>query len=330
MLRTGLLAAVFTAQLIHALPDEQAKSRLSSRSVGAFAPAAPLGISENVLSLQRTNVKSASSAALRARVLANSSTTLAPVLGGVGYAVKVDFGGTEVLLDLDTGSSDIWVARHGVTCIGDTMQPVPEKECMFGPLYNGTFEEGSIANETFASSYGDNEVVLGTLGYADVTIANMTVKHQEVALVEYAYWQGDNVTSGLAGFAYPAITGAYHDPSKDNRKETQATYDPFVTSAIKQGLFTSFSIALERGANGGGGYLALGGLPPIPFNHTFTSTPIKITELNNVGNTSSQLSFYTIEPEAFVISGGLEAGKKTQLFKPVITNNADMIVDSGG
>lgn len=37
-----------------------------------------------------------------------------------------------------------------------------------------------------------------------MTVAGITVK-TEVALVTSAAWEGDGVTSGLIGFAYPAL-----------------------------------------------------------------------------------------------------------------------------
>lgn len=59
-----------------------------------------------------------------------------------------------------------------------------------------------------------------------------------------------------------------------------------------------FSIALNRGTtHGPGGYLALGGTPPVTFSDNFVSTPIQITTDTNFPG----LSFYAIIPEAVVI-----------------------------
>lgn len=114
----------------------------------------------------------------------------------------------------------------------------------------------------------------GVMGYETVTVAGITVEHQEVALVNYTYWFGDSVTSGLMGLAYPSLTGAYlgtnssvHDDDK------QVPYDPIMTTMVKQGLIEPvFSLVLDR--ESGNGYLALGGLPPVNHTGTFATTAI--------------------------------------------------------
>lgn len=60
----------------------------------------------------------------------------------------------------------------------------------------------------------------------------------------------------------------------------------------KQGLVDSyFSLALSRNVSGDAGYLTLGGLPPIDFEESWTSTDILIT---NVEEQDQGLRFYTI------------------------------------
>lgn len=60
----------------------------------------------------------------------------------------------------------------------------------------------------------------------------------------------------------------------------QIHYTNWIFNAIDEGKIDSlFSIAIERGANGGGGQVALGGLPTISFDHNFASTPIEIYNL---------------------------------------------------
>lgn len=222
--------------------------------------------------------------ALHNALRASSGTApLIPSEEGAGYAIDIDFGGKTFEVILDTGSSDLWLAEAGVQCVDEDMDPVATAECGFGPLASSTFQDGSIANENFNISYGDGEFLTGVLGYEDVGVANITVNKQEVALVNYAFWEGDNVTSGLMGFAYPSLTSAYSgtNPAVDNENTTTVPYTNWIFNAIDQGLINPmFSLAIERGSNGGGGQLALGGLPSVDFNHTFTSTPLKILELS--------------------------------------------------
>lgn len=149
-----------------------------------------------------------------------------------------------------------------------------EADCYFGPVFNGTFDEGSIADENFSIEYGDGEFLTGVLGYENVTVAGITVDHQEVALVNYSYWFGDEVTSGLMGLAYPLLTSAYEGTNASaDALDTQVEYNPIITTLIDDGLIDPvFSLALER--NSDSGYLALGGLPPVNCTGSFASTPI--------------------------------------------------------
>ena len=51
-------------------------------------------------------------------------------------------------------------------------------------------------------------------------------------------------------------------------------YSPIFHTIYNQGLSPPlFSLSLERDISGPDGYLALGGLPPVPFVQSFTSTP---------------------------------------------------------
>lgn len=258
----------------------------------ASAPAAPLEISKNVVTLRKTDISAASSQRLHTTIRTNGAAPLIPTEGAVGYAVNVDYAGTNLQLILDTGSSDTWVASSGLTCLDQFGEQVPIAQCNFGELYGGSFPEGNITDENFSISYGDGEAVLGMLGYADVSLAGIEVRHQEVAIADYAFWQGDGQTSGLLGFAYPAIANAFTgNGPDDDTAATHVPYDPIVTTAGKEGLFTSFSLAIERG---NGGYLALGGLPPVDYDQNFVSTPIEVTTMGD----SSALSFYSINADS--------------------------------
>lgn len=112
------------------------------------------------------------------------------------------------------------------------------------------------------------------MGYENVTVAGITVENQEVALVNYSYWYGDNVTSGLMGLAYPLLTSAYAGTNTSTDSlETQVEYSTIITTMIKEALIEPvFSLALDR--NSDSGYLALGGLPPVNHSGSFASTPI--------------------------------------------------------
>ncbi|KAK4544955.1 hypothetical protein LTR36_003860 [Oleoguttula mirabilis] len=259
-------------------------------------------------------------------------TSLIPSEEGAGYSVDISFGGKTFEVILDTGSSDLWLAEAGVKCVDETMTRVPTAECGFGPLASATFQAGQIASENFNISYGDGESLTGVLGYESVGLANITVDKQEVALVREAYWKGDNVTSGLMGFAFPSLTSAFSgtDPSVDNENTTAVPYTNWIFNAIDKGLINPmFSLAIERGSKGGGGQLALGGLPDIDFNHTFTSTPLKIIELTPHAIEAKNYSYYTIVPDGFLLSGEEDTYYGYQEFSEHPSTTYPVIVDSG-
>lgn len=132
----------------------------------------------------------------------------------------------------------------------------------------------------------------------------------QVALGTSAFWNGDGISSGLIGLAYPSITSAYQgtDPTANTAR---VGYDPLFTTMYKAGLSSAmFSMAIERG---NGGYLAFGGLPPVSgVNATFAAAPIQI-----LTSRAGSLSFYTITPDALAYTGSAK------------TQKSQYIVDSG-
>ncbi|KAK5120470.1 hypothetical protein LTR85_006125 [Meristemomyces frigidus] len=232
----------------------------------------------------------------------------------VEWAATITFGGEDVLVIRNTGSSDTWLVQQGFQCVDINGTDIAEADCYFGPTYNGTFTEGEIANENFNITYGDGEFLSGVVGYTDISIGNITVTHQEVALATKAYWEGDGMTSGLIGLAYSSLTDAFagDNATIDNPNVTgiapgdQDPYSPVVQRMIAQGLNPPlFTLALERSSdldeNVPGGYVAFGGLPPVsgttgPF---YSILPDGYVYKNN----ASVITTYPTTYDAIVDSG---------------------------
>lgn len=225
----------------------------------------------------------------------------------------------------DTGSSDLWVASAGFECLNARGKPVATGKCNFGPLWDGKYEEGQVARQNFNISYGDGEYLTGTLGYEDVTIAGIKVNHQEISAVQEGYWVGDGVTSGIVGFAYSSLTAAYKgtNPANDNPQTNNIHYDNWITNAIDEGKIDSlFSVAIERGAGGGGGQVALGGLPTIDFDHDFASTPIEIYSFTDRHpQEATNYTYYTIQPDGMLVDG-----QNVAIDFPVIVDSGTTLV----
>jgi len=230
---------------------------------------------------------------------------LISIEGGVEYLTTITFGETDVDVIVDTGSSDTWLIQSGFKCVNANNAPQSEGACNFGPPYPGNFGYAEIPGVNFNISYGDGEFVTGNFGNIDITVAGITVPGQTAALGNYAYWNGDGVSSGLMGLAYSGLTSEYKgtDPHKD-KSSNRNLYDPIFTSMYKDDLVDSvFSMAIERSEQGtDGGYIAFGGLPPVKYTGNFATTPIQVTNQPGFVGSGTFL-FYAMTPQAFQYNG---------------------------
>lgn len=175
---------------------------------------------------------------------------------GTQYGVDVKFNNQRLTLALDTGSSDTWAVSSKANCTGYMYL----SNCFFGPSYSGGFDEKTLSDEHLYIKYGDGEVVQGPIGLMNVTVGGIQVTNQTVALANDTFWNGNNVTSGILGLAYPSITNAYVGPFGGHSPWYQMEYSPVFSSMVAQGLVDNhFSIAISRDASDG--VLGLGGVP---------------------------------------------------------------------
>ncbi|KAI0484597.1 acid protease [Xylariaceae sp. FL0804] len=235
------------------------------------------------------------------------------------YAVRVVFNGVPMMVTIDSGSADTWLVSQDFACRDELNNTIAQSDCGFGPLFPGNFSGNPIGDQHFAIHYADGESVEGLMGYMvcssewnlqnvtnvdgflqNVEFSNVTVQGQEMALATQGYWQGNNVTSGVLGLAYPSLTSAYwgNDLDDDSQSDS-ALYSPLFTRMVSDGLIEAvWGIALDR--NSSTGLVGIGGLPPVNVSTGHqASTPILIADINDSGITASQPSFYTIVPTGF-------------------------------
>ena len=242
---------------------------------------------------------------------------------------EIEAGGENFTAVVDTGSSDTWLVETGFTCAkGD------QSFCQFGDTYNKTNTFQPIANENFAISYSDGELLTGSFGKEKVTVAGITVKDQQIAVVTRANWNGDGYSSGVLGLGFPANTKAYSGISPGaNSQKSRVDYNPFFTSAYTEGNVPPlFSLALSRDPNGG--MLAIGGLPPVPYVPIFASTPFQMLTASSPGSTGRpDYTFYTITVNGFEYQSAQSnwnlASWLTYFGNPNDLSTAQVIIDSG-
>ncbi|KAJ9625174.1 hypothetical protein H2203_005129 [Taxawa tesnikishii (nom. ined.)] len=209
-----------------------------------------------------------------------------------------------------------------------------------------------IPDEYFNITYGGGEALTGIFGYERVTLANITVNRQQIAVVQNASWFGNGISSGILGLAFPSLTSAFegNNPAVDTTSDASdgVEYSPILTTIFTQGEAAPlFTLVLERGNVTS--TLAIGGLPPgLPTYKpdNFASAQIQILQVTSEPLTATQYSFYTIYPDGFVFKGANETTYSSGTWsnplkgppkgwKPMdksidtITTDFPMIIDSG-
>ncbi|GAO14920.1 hypothetical protein UVI_02007580 [Ustilaginoidea virens] len=178
------------------------------------------------------------------------------------YAIECGWDGVPVWLILDTGSSDTWTVEESFECHDGRGAKHGQEECGFGRPHIKSFRGGPIDGLHFHLKYGSGEKVSGPMGYSDIACGGISVSGQQAGLANYTYWHGNNMTVGILGLAYPALTSAYYGETGHEAAWNAIQYVPFLTNAIMQGSMDPvFSVALLK--NSSDGIIGWGGLPPV-------------------------------------------------------------------
>ncbi len=115
---------------------------------------------------------------------------------------------------------------------------MPEADCFFGTSgFDISKSETFVPfpDTNFNISFADAEFLTGSVGFDTITVGGLTVTQQEFGVVTAAAWNGDTISTGLMGLAFPTLTSVFNgtDPDAD---ETAAhlLYNPFFFSAVQQ------------------------------------------------------------------------------------------------
>ncbi|KAI0407928.1 acid protease [Xylaria palmicola] len=251
------------------------------------------------------------------------------------FDAKVTLGDSVFELLVDTGSSDIWVARAGLQCYdrADDTQLAPQEACnyedvaKYDPSASATFSK--LKNQTFGANYGAG-IALGVVGTEDAKLGDITVRGQTIGVVDRITIPSDGLYSGILGLGYPLLTSAHPGDSVANDTISLLTnkipYDPLLFHMNSQGLVPAwFSLALARLPRGqpmgSGGFLGLGVLPGVDTNGPFVTVPVELTEGIPVELTGGKISEWTLSVEGVVWSPGnssIAAKTNTITFQAVV------------
>lgn len=216
------------------------------------------------------------------------------------------------------------MVEKGFSCSNLTGYPEPPSTCAFGssgyePKKSKTYLP--YPDHNFNIGYEDGEFLTGTVGFETINVGGLVVPKQEFGVVNAAAWEGDGINSGLIGLCFPNITSVYTgtDPDADSNANNEP-YNPFFFNAVKDKLVSKsceymstelprpsesvhmyvehvsidFSVALNRGTFAAQesstydpnlGYLAFGGLAPVPTTSPSVTVPLQglATESSGTG-----------------------------------------------
>ncbi|KAI2608848.1 acid protease [Hypoxylon fragiforme] len=226
------------------------------------------------------------------------------------YVTQVGIEEERYYMVVDTGGADTWIVSEEFQCVDpNSGQEIAQERCMFGPLYNRDFPDGEIC-QNLNSTYNDGEYINGPMGFADITITDVTIPKQQFSIVNLAAWNGDGVSSGLLGLGFRAATTAYtgenpRNDSADNLVHYSPIMETLRTSKVADPIF---SIAMSREESRS--FIAFGGVPPVRTGE-YTTVPILMETSPRTGITAYYV--YSIEVDAISWNSGTIYHTETNL-----------------
>ncbi|CCM03570.1 uncharacterized protein FIBRA_05706 [Fibroporia radiculosa] len=198
------------------------------------------------------------------------------------YTVSAQIGNTTTALNLDTGSSDLWVmtgACQTTLCSKSTATAYSPSN--FQPI-------GVDVNLTYGDS-SSGTYAAGPVGLDTVTLAGLSLANQPFAAVNNTDNSAvSNGGAGIIGLGFPSesviqtqvIQKQFNDPSTtDDFVSNIASYGPFVSRLVVDGIIDQplFSVTLQRDTidPSGNGRITVGELPSGVDNSSITWVPVR-------------------------------------------------------
>ncbi|KAL6719114.1 hypothetical protein ACLMJK_003351 [Lecanora helva] len=189
--------------------------------------ALPVQTNEHV-STTPDSKSSSSSASGKSAVAAGSgsgSVVATPEVHNSEYLCPVTIGGQTLNLDVDTGSSDLWVFNTALPK-SDT-----ENRTLYDPSKSETYS--NVAGATFSVNYGDGSQTYGNVGVDTVEVGGVTVMGQalELPTAISSSFTDDLNSDGILGLGFQSSNGV--------RPEAQPTFFENALSSLKAPVFTA-------------------------------------------------------------------------------------------
>ncbi|KAJ7123507.1 aspartic peptidase domain-containing protein [Mycena epipterygia] len=251
------------------------------------------------------------------------------------YLVNITVGGKNFQVILDTGSSDTWVVHQNSSCLDLEGNPVPAATCDFGPAQFNPADSPTFqlfSNVTFFVRYGSGEFLSGPAGFDNVSVGGLSVSQQEIGVPNLNAFLGDGVSEGVLGLAFRSLTSVWNTTDKSNASSANhILYNPFFLTAVEQKKVNDpyFFISLDRPRfeqqvndpfDPKLGFLAFGGMVPVPVLDTAVTVPVQGYSKGVPSNSSTaQFQWYSLDIDAYVFPGSQD----------VVTANNATFLDSG-
>jgi hypothetical protein len=184
--------------------------------------------------------------------------TNTPEQGDVEYLSPISIGGQTIVMDFDSGSSDLWVFN--------TQLPAATQQghTNFNPTQSSTFK--MLTGSTFSISYGDGSGAAGNVGTDTVNIGGATVTSQaiELATAVSGSFVTDTQSNGLVGLAYSKLNTV--------KPAQQKTFFDNAIPTLAMPVFTADLRAAAPGA------YTFGAIDSTKFNGSLTWAAVNTTQ----------------------------------------------------
>jgi len=161
--------------------------------------------------------------------------TATPEQGDVEYLAPITIGGQTMVMDFDSGSSDLWVFNTQLATASQTAHT------NFNPQKSTTFK--MMTGSTFSISYGDGSGAAGNVGTDTVNIGGATVTSQAIELataVSTSFVQ-DTQSNGLVGLAFSKLNTVKPQQQKTFFDNAMATLPmPVFTADLRKNAVGSY------------------------------------------------------------------------------------------